>query len=440
MEDNPKSSNKLHIKEIIDQLNPQELKSFVLNYSRKDKLFEWTLKSHFVSKINMGDRGLKYKRILDELIKPKTLQNSKLGVALVKTVSIIFKDFVDQMHDCLSTENYTEAYYLISNCLSKISYIQNQFNTKNKSIESSRLEFLKGIKVVLEQDLAPGFRMELETSLKEIASSSYYVPGEHNLIDTLDQSNVLTETEKSEFIDALEFKLKSSDEWFPILKTIVKLSFPSEEKARAIMIKYNHDKLYQILKYLIYEGHISVVEFYLDPLVANFQLNRNILKTRIAIIKNDSSAVAKCINDIDLSSVQAFELNELINDIPQAYLSKEFNNLRNWINSLSISFKTKVLAKAEIYDELVKVIKSENDIDLLIGFDEQLLEHGYKKEVEELYYNISDSYLEEHIGTKAFQFMQKMTSRLILLSQHKMNSNITNKLSDKFGHRISFEF
>ncbi|NNE25841.1 MAG: hypothetical protein HKN09_03275, partial [Saprospiraceae bacterium] len=102
MEEESKKLSRLKLREFIDDLSNEELKSFILNYARSNAMFEMSMKAHFISRINIDNDGSKYKRLLDELVKPKTSSNNKVGATQVRTIALIIKDFVDQMLDALS--------------------------------------------------------------------------------------------------------------------------------------------------------------------------------------------------------------------------------------------------------------------------------------------------------------------------------------------------
>ncbi len=437
--DDSKKLSKIRIKDLLKDLNETDLKAFILGYSQHDKLFEWTLKSHFISKIHIGEEGEKYKRILDELIKPKTLKNLKIGLSLAKTISIILKDFANQMDDCLSTENYIEAFFLGFHSLSKISYLQNTYHLKNKSIELTRVKFLNGLNSILSQDLAPSFRSRMESNLKSMVLTSYYLPKQYNLIDLLDRNHVLTESDKIEIINSLENKLENSLDWKLKLKTILQLAYPLPDTINEVLKKYEHFKVFECLKLLVSENDTDLVKFYLENSKINYSLNKDILLAYIAIEKEDFHAISTALVDIDPISSSIMEVRLLSEQLSVIYLNREFQNIKSWINKQQFGIKSSLYCKASFFEDLVRLLHEENDIEWLVVYDEKLISQGFQKEVSDLYFQISSSYLENHIGIESKNFIEKMNHSLIQLSQMKMLNKIHQQLRAKFIHRKSLK-
>ena len=170
-----KRNRKLQLKEILEDIDSNDLKSFIYQYARKDSSFAVALKAHFVSRVSTAEGAIKYQRILGEIIKPKTFAHPKIGPTARKTISIVLTDFKLQMSDLLSTEDYKEAYYIITASLDKIAYLQQKYALKDKSVEECRVTMLDGLEVILNQNLAPKFRHEIEKSLLEVIRTSYYL-------------------------------------------------------------------------------------------------------------------------------------------------------------------------------------------------------------------------------------------------------------------------
>ena len=439
MEEESKKLNRLKIREFIDDLTNEELKSFILNYARNNAMFEMSMKAHFISRINIDNDGSKYKRLLDELIKPKTSSHNKIGATQVRTIALILKDFVSQMMDALSKEDYIEAYYLAFYSLSKITYLQHRYMIKNKSIEQSRIELLKGIDLILSRDLAPMFRSDAEKALKELVLKSYYLPQEINLISVLDANNCLTLSDKSELIESLIPKYKKVETYTHVLETLLLLAYPEKEEGLSIMNRFSHERIYVCLKSLIAKSNKEIVQFYLDPKKIGFNLNLKILELLLSINEQDYDQATRIINSIEPLEVPILELKEALNDIPDNYFVRYFLSIEKWVNNQQFDIKSALHARAQQYEKLIEILANHDDFEWIQIYDELLLEQGYKKELGELYFSIAENFISQHIGRKASAFLEKMNSRLIHLQQHRMLDSIHDKLYAQFSHRKSIK-
>jgi len=138
------------------------------------------------------------------------------------------------MADLLSIEDYQEAFYIIKNSLDKIAYLQHRYLMRDKSIEKFRLEFLHGLKIILDQNLAPTFRSTIEALLLENVKKSYFYPERENLVCILDDYAVLTESDKKTLLAELIAKKDSYPDQHALIMTLIQLSVPLGELANIL--------------------------------------------------------------------------------------------------------------------------------------------------------------------------------------------------------------
>jgi len=432
-----KRNIKLKLKDIIDDLDLDNLKSFILQYASNDKNFEIALKSHFISRITTGfDESQKYKRVLEEIIKPKNAHN-KIGPTQKKMISIVFKDFVLQMNDCLSMDNFTEAYYLLKESLEKIAYLQNRYELKDQNIEACRKYFLAGLELVLDKELAPAFRNKIETELKELADKSYFIPKDVNLIEILNAKNVLVRDEKSSLIEDLIVKCKNKDDYISILKTIIQLSHPFPVLAKKILLKFNHDKIFQAISALIYSGKFEYVDFYINNPKVEFQYNKKILNILKCVEKADFQQLNKELLSLNHEILSILDMRRICEALPETYLRREIDKILPWIENLDFPLKIQMYSKANKNVELLNLLKEKNDIEWLKVYDKTLIERNFKSEVAALYLKISESFLSDHIGVKSKEYLDKIQLHLLKINESKIYHDMYEVLSVKFNHRIS---
>jgi len=433
-------NRKIPLKEVLEDIKSNDLKTFIYNYAKKDKGFEIALKAHFISRITLNDQDKKYQSILGELIKPKTIANSKIGPTNKKIISVVLNDFTHQMSDLLSTEDFKEAFFIIKNSLSKIAYLQNQFGLKDKSIEGYRLEFINGLKLILKEDIAPGFRSQIESAFLELALKSYYLPRPENIITELNLTGALSKKDKELIIDNLKDKVTRGQTTTAINSTLLQVAHPFHKLATTVLQDLNPTESYHVLKHILREGKSEIVAFYLntDELKIHTQNFHKELRCLFYLASKEYSELTTTLLTIEYDPANASNLHEILSELNEHYLEREFGHLQGWADGLPFGFRSLIYSKASSYLELIKILQAQNDFQWLKVYDTVLIEAGFKAQVQELYENISHRYLTEHLGTQAREYLVKLDKRLTAISQTDMLFEIKEKLLDSYGHRDSF--
>lgn len=429
---------KVKIKDIISEIDTDGIKSFILQYAKNDGAFEIAFKSHFISRISMGiDESEKYKRILDEIIKPKNAYNQKINPALKKTISIVMKDLVLQMHDCLSSNNYTEAYYLIKECLEKIEYLQHRYFIKEASLERCRIQLLNGLESILDMELAPAFRSKMEKELKELCLKSYFFPQDNNLIELLNQKNVFVQEDKRTISESLFSKHKITPDLDNLTKTLIQLAHPFDDLAQKVVTFFGNVKIFTSLKSIIKEGKFKYADFLLDNKSLNLNVNKKILTVLKLIEKQEFETITTEIKNIDVKNIPVIELRSIIDELPEVYLKKEFKRIKKWVDGLPFGLKTNLYFHAGYHNDLISMLEIKNDVEWIKVYDNELLNHGYSQEIKTLYQSTMDNYLENHLGTKAKEYVVKVKQHLFKNGHHKIAEDLVDHISNKFSYRIS---
>ncbi len=436
--DEQKRNRKLQLKEILEEVEINDLKSFIYHYARKDNPFEVALKAHFVSRVSKTDGDIKYHRILGEIIKPKTFAHPKIGPTSRKTISIVLTDFNLQMSDLLSTEDYKEAYYIVKSSLDKIAYLQNKYALKDKSVEECRISMLDGLAIILKQNLAPKFRLEVEKSLLDIVSTSYYIPKEQNIISLLNDLDVLTEKDKVNIIKDLNAKREQVDDETNISMTIIQLSYPFVPLAKDVLVEMKQEVVYKGLSSLIKKRKFRYVDFFLSNEDIQFNFNREILQCHYHLNKENYEELSQYLIKLETKDIPVMVLKELIDSLHSTYLKSEFKTIKSWVDTLPFGFKARIYDQAESYKALIGILKDRNDFEWLKVYDTKLIKLGHKKDVQDLYMSVSNNYFESHMGTKANEFVHKLEQRLKTINQEFMLIDIKEKLFENFSHRTTF--
>ena len=423
---------------MLTDIQAEELKNFIHYYAKKDKGFELALKSHFISRIQVADQDSKYKRILGEIIKPKSSSNNKIGQTGRKIIGVILTDFTNQMSDLLSKENYTEAFYIIKNSLDKIAYAQTQFELKDKTIEEARQVFLDGLKVILKHEIAPRFRQTVETDLLELVFKSYYLPQNKNIISLMNEEEVLTSKDKKKLILSLLEKKSRMENQVHLVSILLSLAHPFEKLVETVQKDFKPITINQALLHLIAKGQLNIVEFILHSDSIDFNYNREVLEILILDKKKKYKELTLLLPTLNKTDYSPLVIQQIVDGLSEDYLQLEIDKLYKWVNQLNTGAKCKLFAKGQAYSELIEVLRNQNDIEWLKAYDKFLLEKGKDTEVKQLYLDIVQSFMENHIGKQARIFLDKFEDRLKLIGQHNMLFEIKEILMENYGHRKAF--
>lgn len=428
---------RLKIKEVLEDLDPEAIKAFLIRYAGNDRAFEMAFKSHFISQISTGgDESEKYRKVLEELIKPKNARNT-IGPSQKKIINIVLKDFVMQMNDLLSTDNFTEAFYLIKESLEKIAYLQNRYNIKDKNIENCRLKLLSGLSLILDKQLAPAFRNKAESQLKELVSKSYYIPGSYNLIEVLNSKNVLVQDDKEVLIKDLMVKEINSDNPIEIIITMIQLCHPFERLARSLMQHFSQDRLFDALIRMIMEGKFEYVDFFIENPKVQFSYNSKLLEIYKYIEQDDHDALSDALRQIGTDSYSIIEIQKVCDALSDLYLRKDYDRIEKWIGTLPFQIAAKLIARANKNMVLLDLLKERNDVEWIRVFDSLLIERGFRKEVIQLYRNAVDDYISNHIGKKSMEYMEKLQNHLLSIGELNIYKQLYKHISETYGHRTT---
>ena len=431
-------NRKIQLKEVLADIKAEELKNFILNYAKNDKGFELALKSHFISRIQVDDQDTKYKRILGEIIKPKSSSNNKISQKGRKIFGVILIDFTYQMSDLLSKDNYTEAFYIIKNSLDKIAYAQTQFDLKDKTIEKARLTLLDGLQIILNYEIAPRFRQIVESDLLELVFKSYYLPQKRNIISLMNSEEVLTSKDKEKLIHSLLEKKDRMEDQVHLVSVLASLAHPFDNLIDIVQKEFKPLIISQALLRLIERGQLNIIEFILKSEFIDFHYNKEVLEILILDKKKKYKELTLLLPIIKKGDFSPMVIQQIVEGLSEDYLYMEIDKLTDWINQLATTHQCKLYAKGHAYGKLIEVLETQKDLEWLKAYDKFLIKNGKEVEVKQLYLNTVQSFMDTHIGKQARLFLDKFENRLKFIGEHNMLFEIKEVLLENYGHRKAF--
>ena len=254
---------------------------------------------------------LKYHKILSEVIRPKTLSNPKISASNKKTIHVILEDFSHQMADLLSIEDYQESSFIIISALDKIAYLQHSYNIKDKGFDKLRLDFLSGLGIILNQNLAPKFRSEIDKLLLSNVKKSYYLPAKNNLICLMDDHNVFSESDKTELLEELISKKTEDADQQNIIITMIQVAVPFPNLVNRLLDNIGQDKIFLALSDLVKQRKFALVEFITEHEEVKYMLHKTAISCMILHQKEEYKALTEMLQSMTTNNTPILVMKDI---------------------------------------------------------------------------------------------------------------------------------
>lgn len=170
-----RSTKRLDINTVLQEISKDELVSFVQGYARRDKSFSTLLKAHFARQVDAADAKNKYKQILTSVIKPVQTAEVQLKGSQVRLYAHAAGELVDQLEDAMVLKDYVEALEIWKACTQKNEYVYKYSDLQGKAVDELTLRLHHVARELLSSDLAPELKKEVQQALIEVGELSYYV-------------------------------------------------------------------------------------------------------------------------------------------------------------------------------------------------------------------------------------------------------------------------
>lgn len=423
---------KLNIPNILTQVEPDELKSFVRNYARKDKKFSIALKANFARKIELENNEEKYETILSSIIRPATGVSYSISSQNIKQFLNVAEQFDAQYEDSLSLKQYTEAFYIIKALLGKVAYINHWKNSENKEILNASKHFHKQFRLLLEIAIAPSLERQMVEFGLELAARSYYhvAHAEQNLLLILLDPLTL-ESREGELVRLLENKISSSllhdyelEKLWTIRQYFVEKAVPLKKEKTPSLSSHSvyriADRLYEFKAY-------AGLKNFLELFIVNGQL-RDIYLVKLYLKVLETYGDTEEVTRIAMSNLFIHKDIFFYRLLKDSYPDSD----QDLFERVSMKLvKKPSLDHQKLY---LSVLREDKRVDELIQFltsSKYSLAHIYEQaefiadhsdRLTEVLIKLSDTYLKEYLGTESSIEMKKL---LLFLRKNKWEKELT---------------
>jgi hypothetical protein len=432
-----KKHTTLNISNILQAADHDELVQFMRNYARTDKKFATQLKVHFARKIDLEDNILKYRSILNTLVRPHTGQASKASAGDIRTLAQVLDDFGAQIDDCLALEQYREAFNIFEPAFSKLEYVRHYYGFHKELLDRISVDYHSRIKQLLKQKLPPDLKTEILSFLTDLANRSYYhyLHPVFNIIQLL-----LPDKELKPSLSALVLKLS-------------KEKMPSEG---AILMALHHRLAKKITKQdmLLYTDNRLAIKDVADHLL---EMGEDLLALKLMQLKDKPNVF-----DRELSNRMLFlyirlkDKKSLLTTAAKAFVhtgdfryfemvqkAVDADQWKEWLEDIETAvaekdtegtLRSRIYRKADMWQHLAALLQARNNLELLQSHDTYLYRKD-RKTLIELYKSVTFQYLNEHIGDQAVGYIKKILRHLKEEELHPVIISLKTLIDEHFSHR-----
>lgn len=429
----------LNISQMLEEISHDELKSFVKSYTKKDIKFATQFKVNFARKIDTKDNAEKYKNILNAVVRPHTGEHTKANSSDIKAALRVLEDFADQINDCIALKQFREAFDIFMAAFSKLEYLRHYYTYHSENLTILSNKYHQSISYFLKEKLPPELRSDLINFLNDLAFRSYYHYTDINFNIVKQLMSYIKPIDNIAFRQNLEKLLKErpSKEW-PILLALWLIDHG----------KYT-DECWQFIKEFTLQ-HIEMVD---QLLAANEeQLALKVLESMYHPKKINKDVV----NRLVFLYVRFKKINKLIETTGLAYLHsgdlKYIDVLKRELSDMEYyqfieQFEEELINKKADPNLLIKIYRKEenwsglllfldktNDLELVMQYDSLLYKYE-KTALAQLYIHQIKTYLDEHLGDSAFEYLKKLKDHFTNQKMDNVLFKVKMFISESYEHR-----
>jgi hypothetical protein len=437
--DYPRKASTLNINSILNNLSKDDLKSFIKSYAGNDKKFAIAFKVHFARKVDLNDNELKYKSILDSIIKPITTDKNPYKASDVRGLINISEEFQGQTDDAVSLEQYQEAFILTKTTLSKLAYVYNNSQFYSSEVEKLIIKSFDHIREILSELQSVELKKEIEAFLMEMAELSFtpFISCKDNIFDILVESKIY----HSQLIEFIEQQLwrherKDSHATPIILGVLLRLKIMNGNPA-SLDKKYQNffDKVGENLLKSKFEN--VLIKFYKD--VVNHSKDLSLLYLQALTNMKSKKTITEAV-EIFSKQKDLRVIDFIKSRFDQKALSDFVLNISKKKVTLNDNavFYMNYLVKSNQFQSLLDFIAQTKNVNYLMQHT-QILAKELPEATTLLYETMIENYLIEHIGEKSHNFINDVFLFLNKLQLSRITNRLGMMIDIKFPERNRLE-
>ena len=423
------------LNQFLDQISPQELKTFALAKAKSDKNFKLLLQARFIEKISADQLS----PFIESTFHVLTKANEKVQASKLRAFIDITEELLNHFKNLMAQNDFVEAYEFAFLLLKKSFYIK--FHLKNENARFYRLhkQLLKNYIEVYKLIEAPEYKDDITNQLAELLRTSYISAALKEEKD-LWMQYYLSENSNGHIQEMITYYLDRHidgdyNSYYFIKMLELLITDSEEERVKLISIK-DLQESYRIIQYLISYSDLPACQSTMQLFYTNKDLSHPLSK---AIIEKLLVTKKNITELIDQSIIYYIKYKDV------AFLSFIRDNAKSWKKTRSKVIQEIQKSKSEYLlisfliecdeiNEAIEQLKANLSWPLLRRFDTVLAEQQ-PDQCKELFYLTIKEYVTDHFGAHAQDFTREIFNRITTIDQKVWLTEIKLRLAKEFPDR-----
>ncbi|MFZ1749840.1 MAG: hypothetical protein WAU01_06595, partial [Saprospiraceae bacterium] len=390
-------------------------------------------------KIEVEDGAMKYKNILNSIVRPYTGKQSKASATDVKAILSVLEDFADQIHDCIALGQFRVAFDIFKSALSKLEYVRNYHLIYVDRQDALSHTFHKIIHTFSEEKLPPELILEIKEYLLEVANLSYYHFKDYRYNVIYQLIPYLKANEKGNISSNIEniITKKPAYEKNILVALWIKISGKFDTDGSSF-VKSQCSSYLEVADYLIQDSLDHLAIKMLEKLYPTKKYVKDVTN-RLLYLYVRTKNHPKLVQIVQVAYASTGEIKYI--DI----LKDELNAVDYYaaLDSLQQDLKERstdpkyllrIYQKEENWSGIIFLLDQINDIDLTMQYDADLYKNE-KKALEELYSLLVSRYLDAYIGDIVADYLMQLRNHFNKKKMSGLTQTIHHLLKTKYAQR-----
>ncbi|MFK8008152.1 MAG: hypothetical protein AB8H03_17475 [Saprospiraceae bacterium] len=435
---------------VLNSVDPEALKNFVRAYARTDKKFALSLKARFAHAVEVENDKEKYLQLLQATFSSVTTTKDKIKYNSLQQIQLVITDILDHVDDAIALEHYSEASDILQAIIIKLSpNIKRAENHEDRILEllNAAFSFLKNL---IKKDLPPELKREIwqfcfekfdGREHKKYGTNSHFLAFLLDLTTEKEYAAILLEKIENELTNTFDkkkkgvlllFKMKLVERFEKTsLSAFIEANLEESEVLLAAIKNSVSQKKYEDAQQLALKGldmqKNVTVKNELDDILLNIALKTQ-QKQDITVYARKRFLVT-----------YEFHFYHILKNTVSKGWKKEVKNLLDLMEKQPFSPQKKntfaeLFAQEKMYKKLIEFIKKNRSLDLLEKYDIQLID-DFKKEIFELYEELLDGYLRNHLGRQTSTKIRDIFYHLKNIGATKLVYKLAKQYREEYPER-----
>ena len=443
---------KLNINSVLRQVSAEELQTFVRKYAKRDRQFSLQLKAHFARKIELASPFEKYAQLLTSAIRLERNAKGFFKTGGLGRVLRIVEDIFFHAETALNQLDYQECLAALRAVIKQLHLIE-RFGKKSPRIKEAALSGLSILSRLQQQEIAPALESQLwnlvlETAFHPTLIRQHYTDSLKDILSkmantTARQKKLLEQIQPIRQHSELDLSIRKMFSLWEIM-LLEKCSDTTTLHSRFEEIILNP----QLLKQIIADYRNAGERLRSKKLIEQaLQFVKN--GTLSVYLQDELLQISLELQDFPLARTLSRQLFLQQSELKYfaAYKSANPDNWDQAYRNLIEELQQKKTGKsqrilAEIYvreghsEALIQLLQETASLDLLLQFDHYLLPEQASV-VRQLYHQLLEDYLQDHLGLPASQKVRLAIQHLHQIQATKLARQLLTFIREKYAWRQS---